>query len=302
MGKETTRSKSSLATVKAPAASGNYTKGRQGTKVDKITLHHMAGVLTALGCGRVFQAIGRKCSAHYGIGSDGKIGVYVDENDIAYSDGNWNSNCRSISIEVANSKRGGQWPVSAKSIQLTIKLVADIAKRRGWKKLVAGKNLTWHSMYASTACPGPYLKSYIKYIAQEANELLSGLEEKDEVITKKELYRVRKSWKDAKSQIGAFTSLSNAKKLAKKNKDYEVYNSLGKCVYDPWKTTTSTTVKSYKVQVKISDLFIRTGPGTKYANKGFIKPGVYTITKTEGKWGKLKSGAGWICLDYVVKL
>lgn len=59
---------------------------------------------------------------------------------------------------------------------------------------------------------------------------------------------------------------------------------------------------SYLVQVKIKDLYIRKGPGTKYANKGFIKPGVYTITKTDGRWGKLKSGAGWICLDYTEKL
>lgn len=193
----------------------------------------MAGILSALACGRIFQTKGRKCSAHYGVGSDGVIGQYVDEDDIAYSDGNWSSNCRSISIEVANSKRGGQWPVSKKSIDLTIKLVADIAKRRKWSKLTAGKNLTWHSMYASTACPGPYLRSMIKYIASEANEILSGLEDGDEV-TKKELYRVRKSWKDTKSQIGAYTSLSSAKKVAKKNEGYEVYNSLGKCVYNPW--------------------------------------------------------------------
>lgn len=59
---------------------------------------------------------------------------------------------------------------------------------------------------------------------------------------------------------------------------------------------------SFLVRVKIKDLYIRTGPGTNYSNKGFIKPGVYTIVQTSGKWGKLKSGAGWICLDYTVKI
>lgn len=59
---------------------------------------------------------------------------------------------------------------------------------------------------------------------------------------------------------------------------------------------------SYLVQVKIKDLYIRKGPGTQYANKGFIKPGVYTIVKTDGRWGKLKSDAGWICLDYAERL
>lgn len=59
---------------------------------------------------------------------------------------------------------------------------------------------------------------------------------------------------------------------------------------------------SFLVWVKIKDLYIRTGPGTSYSNKGFIKPGVYTIVQTSGKWGKLKSGAGWICLDYATKI
>lgn len=164
-------SNSKLVNVKVKANATNYTNGRQGNKIKKITLHHMAGVLTAKVCGKVFQAYNRKTSTHYGIGSDGKIGLYVDEEDIAYSDGNWNSNCTSVTIEVANSARGGQWPVSDKSIKLAIKLVADIAKRNNLGKLVVGRNLTYHSMYASTACPGPYLRSKLKYIAQEANKI-----------------------------------------------------------------------------------------------------------------------------------
>lgn len=233
MEKETSRSNSSLVKKKVWAAKGNYTNGRNGYKITKVTVHHMAGILTALICGRVFQAKGRQCSAHYGIGSDGIIGQYVDESDIAYSDGNWSSNCRSVSIEVANSKRGGQWNVSSKSVDLLIKLVADIIRRNKLGKAIVGETLTWHSMYAATTCPGPYLRSMMKYVASEVNKLLDGLDDKDE-ITKKELYRVRKTWKDSKSQIGAYKTLANAKKVAKKHKGYEVYNSVGKCVYNPW--------------------------------------------------------------------
>ena len=54
----------------------------------------------------------------------------------------------------------------------------------------------------------------------------------------------------------------------------------------------------FLVKVTIKDLYIRKGPGTKYGKKGFIKPGLYTITDVDGDWGKLKSGAGWICLKY----
>ena len=76
----------------------------------------------------------------------------------------------------------------------------------------------------------------------------------------------------------------------------------GKTFIEKKATTKEPTAKSYKVQVKIDDLNIRTGPGTKYESKGYIKPGTYTIVKTDGKWGKLKSGAGWIHLDYTKKL
>lgn len=60
------------------------------------------------------------------------------------------------------------------------------------------------------------------------------------------------------------------------------------------------------MRVKITDLNIRSGPGTNYAQKGFIKPGIYTIVEEASgtgasKWGKLKSGAGWISLDYCEK-
>lgn len=66
---------------------------------------------------------------------------------------------------------------------------------------------------------------------------------------------------------------------------------------------TAATVEPYLVRVTISDLYIRKGPGTNYGKNGFIKPGVYTIVEESTgtgatKWGKLKSGAGWISLDY----
>jgi len=66
-------------------------------------------------------------------------------------------------------------------------------------------------------------------------------------------------------------------------------------------------VEPYRVRVKATDLNIRTGPGTNNPSKGFIAPGVYTIVeestgKGATKWGKLKSGAGWISLDYAAKL
>lgn len=164
---------SSLAEVSVPAYAGNYTNGRNNTKIRCITIHHMAGVMTAEGCGRIFQAAGRNGSAHYGIGNDGKIGSYVDESNIAWANSNWSSNCESVTIETSNSSLGGEWPVGDKAYQSLIKLVADIAKRNNLGKLVVGDNLTYHSMFAATSCPGDYLRARMQEIADKANAINS---------------------------------------------------------------------------------------------------------------------------------
>ena len=164
-------SKSSLATIFVPAYSGNYTQGRRGNKISKITVHHMAGIMSATQCGALWQRKGRRGSSHYGIGNDGAIGSYVDENNIAWTASNWKSNCTSVKIETSNNATGGDWTVSNKALNSLIKLCADIAKRNGLGTLVPGKNLTWHSMYANTTCPGNYLRSKMQYIADEANKI-----------------------------------------------------------------------------------------------------------------------------------
>ena len=119
----------------------------------------------------------------------------------------------------------------------------------------------------------------------------------------KEMYRVRKSWEDAVSQKGAFHELENAKKCADANKGYAVFNTSGKQVYP------KTDFSPYLVEVTATDLNIRKGPGINYGKTGkFTGKGVFTITEERAGtgsnrgWGKLKSGVGWISLDYVKRL
>lgn len=163
-------SNSALVTVRVPAHPSNYTKGRN-TKITDITIHHMAGVLSAEQCGNIFARAGRNGSSHYGIGNGGEIGQYVDESDTAWTNSNWPSNCRSVTIETSNCATGGDWPVGDAAYNSLIKLVADIAKRNGLGTLVAGQNLTWHSMFAATTCPGDYLRARIADIAAQANKI-----------------------------------------------------------------------------------------------------------------------------------
>lgn len=164
-------SRSNLVQVNVPAYSGNYTKGRNGKKIEAITIHHMAGILTAEQCGKIFQQVGRQGSSHYGIGNDGKIGQYVDESNTAWTNSNFDSNCKSVTIETSNCEIGGNWKVSDSALNSLIKLVADIGKRNNLGTLVKGKNVTWHSMFTSTTCPGAYLLSKMDYIVSEANKI-----------------------------------------------------------------------------------------------------------------------------------
>lgn len=118
-------------------------------------------------------------------------------------------------------------------------------------------------------------------------------------------YRVRKSWKNAVSQKGAFHELVYAKECADANPGYTVFDPDGKAVYP----TTPAASVPYAVRVSISDLNIRKGPGTNYAKTGqHTGKGVFTIvaesagTGSVKGWGKLKSGAGWISLDYAARI
>lgn len=205
-------SKSSLVSITIPASTNNYSKGRSGRKIEMITIHHMAGVLSAKRCGELFQNPNRKASSNYGIGYDGKIGLYVDEENTSWANSNWDANCKSVTIETSNDKTGGDWHVGDVTLNSLIKLVADIAKRNNLGKLVKGKNLTWHQMYAKTACPGAYLLSKLDYIVDEANKINEQVEPvtdlKIEKIDKKKIKLNKDTslwnfdfaeWKDAKA-------------------------------------------------------------------------------------------------------
>lgn len=161
---------SDLVTRFIPAYEENYTKNRtaQSGMISEITIHHCAGEMTIDSLGALWQREGRKGSSHYGV-SETEIGQYVHESDVAWTNGNWEANCRAVTIETSNSGGAPLWPVSDTTFATLITLVADIARRNGLDKLIKGQNLTWHSMYATTACPGPYLSSKLQELVDRAN-------------------------------------------------------------------------------------------------------------------------------------
>ena len=113
-----------------------------------------------------------------------------------------------------------------------------------------------------------------------------------------QLYRVRKSWSNVNSQIGAYSILANAKAAADKaGSAYGVFDWNGKEVY-----RASGVKDPYLVRVtKVMD--IRKGPGTSHGKAERKCPaGIFTIVEVKGDWGRLKSGAGWIQLSKTEKI
>ena len=146
-------------------------------KIDKITIHHMAGNGTIEACGEIFANPKRQASSNYGIGSDGRIGLYVDEANRPWTSSNADNDHRAITIEVANDGGAPNWHVSDKALEATIALCTDICQRNRIKALNftgdKNGNLTMHKWFAATLCPGPYLESKFPYIAQEVNRRLN---------------------------------------------------------------------------------------------------------------------------------
>lgn len=226
--------------------------GRRNHKIDTITIHHMAGNLSVETCGNVFASRSRQASSNYGVDSKGRVGMYVEEHNRSWCSSSALNDNRAITIEVANDEIGGNWHVSDVALQKTIELCVDICRRNGIDRLnYTGDtrgNLTKHCWFANTNCPGPYLGSKFAYIADEVNKQLQGkVVENTHNMSKQSknttdiskpvtsvssgLYRVRKSWTDAKSQKGAFKSLENAKICARKNEGYAVFDEKGNQVY-----------------------------------------------------------------------
>ena len=147
-------------------------------RIDKITIHHMAGNLSVETCGGLFSRAGRNGSANYGVDSKGRVGLYVDEGDRAWTSGSRANDMRAVTIEVANDGGAPDWHVSDVAYSKLLDLVEDICRRNGIERLNftgdARGNLTMHRYFQATSCPGPYLASRFQDIADEVNRRLAG--------------------------------------------------------------------------------------------------------------------------------
>ena len=292
--------------------------GQRTHSIDRITPHCVVGQCSVETLGNIFYPTSRQASCNYGIGPDGRVGMYVEERNRSWCSSSNANDQRAVTIECASDTTE---PYAFKDIvyRTLIKLCVDICKRNGKTKLLwlGDKTktlgytpkpdemvLTVHRWFANKSCPGDWLYNRLGDLAAKVTAALGGTAQTP-TADKTVWYRVRKTWADAKSQIGAYKELANAKACVDKHPGYSVFDVNGVNIYTS-KTTASAV--PFKIKVAISDLNIRKGPGTNYARTKYIPVGVYTIievqsgTGSDKGWGRLKSGAGWISLDFCTKV
>lgn len=149
----------------------------RGDVIRKVTIHHMAGDFPLESLGASFAQRDRRASSNYAIDSQGRVGLYVEEGNQAWTSRSPENDSQAVTIEVANDEIGGEWHVGDTAYERLIDLCADVCRRNGIEKLqYTGDetgNLTLHSMfYSGTECPGPYLKGRMDEIAAEVNRRL----------------------------------------------------------------------------------------------------------------------------------
>lgn len=175
--------KSSL--VDCEIMSPNCTKPRT-LKIDRITPHCAVSKCTAEALGNYFKKSSVIASANYGIGYDGKIGLYVDEDNRSWCSSNKENDNRAITIECA-SELNEPYEMTEKVFKSLKLLCFDICKRYGKTKLlwIADKDkalayvpkpeemlITVHRWFANKACPGDWLYNRLSELAEHVTEEL----------------------------------------------------------------------------------------------------------------------------------
>ena len=248
-------------TILSPNHSGSRTHS-----VDRITPHCVVGQVSVERLGEIFLKPSKDSSCNYGIGSDGRVLLCVDEANRSWCSSSAANDQRAITIECA-SDATSPYAFNDKVYNKLIDLCVDICKRYSKTTLIwfGDKDktlnyipksnemiLTVHRWFAKKACPGEWMYSRMGDLANQVTAKLSGV--------------------------------------------------------TPAPTPTPSDVP-YRVRITIDNLNIRTGPGTDYPKTGRTTgKGVFTIVEeSPGKgsvkgWGRLKSGLGWISLDYTTKI
>lgn len=322
--------------------------GQRSAPISRITPHCVVGQCTVESLGSWFSFLSTKASSNYGIGKDGRIGLYVEEKNRAWTTSSSENDRKAVTIECA-SDTTHPYAMTNEVYKSLIALCVDICRRNGKTHLLwfgdkakalsyvpkaTEMVLTVHRWYANKSCPGDWLYSRLGDLAEKVTAQLGGSSklETDETTTGSSDH-ILLSLGAAGEIVRAIQEMLNKVDDAGLLEDGDFGPCTRAAVYafqranglDPDGIVGPLTMAklesivsgmdskpaekigtNFLVRVSIDDLNIRSGPGASFESKGFICPGAYTIVEeqTAGglQWGKLKSGAGWICLMYTTAI
>ena len=212
--------------------------GQRTHAIDRITPHCVVGQLSVETMGGWFAQKSAQCSCNYDIGSDGRVGLVVEQKNRSWCSSSKQNDQRAVTIQCASDKTD-PYAINNTVYNKLIELCVDICRRNGKNVLLwfGDKNktlnyepksnemvITVHRWFAAKACPGDFIYNRLGTIASEVTKRLGG---KVEEIK----YKVRLTWDNEKSQKGAFVNLEKAKECADANPGYTVFDLSGKGVY-----------------------------------------------------------------------
>ena len=319
--------------------SPNCTKPRNHA-IDTVTVHCTAGQGTAAQILSLPHFVNRDnvggASCNYAIGYDGSIGVGVEEENRSWCSSSRSNDNRAVTIEVS-SDHVRPYRVTDKAYFALIDLLTDICKRNGiselkWKadKSLIGdtdkQNMTVHRWFANKECPGEYLYSRHYNIAELVNERLGVKtetedippidppKETDDTFKVGDVVEIKDGAKYYNGKVVPFWVRRKRWIVDKVVDNYVIINRSEdgiNAIKSPIRREylevyKKGAVKDNEVPFMIKHgetvMYIYESPSFDSKKKKELPKGVFTITEVQNGFGRLKSGWGWISLDYVEKV
>lgn len=162
--------------------------GQRAHAIDRITPHCVVGQCSVETLSNIFYPASRQASSNYGIGTDGRVAMYVEEKNRSWCSSSNANDQRAITIECA-SDTTEPYAMNSKVYDSLVKLCTDICKRNGKKKLLwlGDKTktlnynpkpdemvLTVHRWFANKSCPGNWLYARLGDLASKVTATLGG--------------------------------------------------------------------------------------------------------------------------------